>query len=186
MRRPRMSTGAWIFAGLVSAAVIAPATVYAATITKVALVGSDGTTAGVTPQHQLLTVPIGPSKVVHAVKVVHSGCTVVYSPPAGKAIVVTSVVYNFGSGTQGTEVFGGMFGPGCTAANQVDQIDQIDKFGSVEHTFPTGVPLANVSFTSSGSDLAVFVVGYLIDATSLPAASLSHVSGTTKAMSAAG
>jgi hypothetical protein len=181
-----MSTGAWIFAGLVSAAVIAPATVYAATITKVALVGSDGTTAGVTPQHQLLTVPIGPSKVVHAVKVVHSGCTVVYSPPAGKAIVVTSVVYNFGSGTQGTEVFGGMFGPGCTAANQVDQIDQIDKFGSVEHTFPTGVPLANVSFTSSGSDLAVFVVGYLIDATSLPAASLSHVSGTTKAMSAAG
>jgi hypothetical protein len=177
-----MSTGAWIFTGLVCAAVIAPATVYAATITKVALVGSDGTGAGVTKQHQLLTVPIGPSKVVHAAKVVHGGCTVVYAPPAGKAIVVTSVVYNFGSGTQGTEVFGGMFGPGCAPATLVDQIDQIDKFGSVQHTFPTGVPLGNVSATSDGSDLAVFVVGYLIDATSLPPATASRLGSTTKAM----
>jgi hypothetical protein len=177
-----MSTGAWIFTGLVCAAVVAPATVYAATITQVALVDKGGTGASITPQHQLLTIPIGPSRVVHAAKVAHSGCTLVYSPPAGKAIVVTSVVYNFGSGTEGTEVFGGLFGPGCSAATQVDQIDQTDKFGSIQHTFPTGVPLANVSVTSSGNDIAVFVVGYLIDATSLPTASLSHVSGTTKAM----
>jgi len=44
------------------------------------------------------------------------------------------------------------------------------------------LPVANVSVTSDSSDLAVFVVGYLIDATSLPPATASRLSGTTKAM----
>jgi hypothetical protein len=161
-----MSTGAWIFTGLICAAVIAPTSVYAASITKVLLVGPGGTNvASVTAQHQLLTAPIPPSQVVRAVKVAHSGCTTVYTPPAGKAIVVTSVVYTFGSGTPGVENFGGLFNASCGTI--YDQIDGVQAFDTIQHTWPTGLPLSGVSMTNSGGDITVFVYGYLISASSL-------------------
>lgn len=168
MRRPRMSTGAWICTGLIAAAVIAPTTVYAASLAKTALVGLRGTnTADVTRQHQLLTTPIGPSRVVHANAGVPGPCKAIYTPPAGKAIVVTSVVYTYGSGVQGSEDFGGLFsGAGC--GDIVDQIDQIDKFGSIEHTFPTGLPMKAVYGDSSGGQINYFLTGYLINAADLP------------------
>lgn len=167
MRRPRMSTGAWIFTGLICAAVIAPASVYAAAAAKTQLIGSTTShTANVTAQGQLLTVPIPPSHVLHVSKVAQGGCTTIYTPPAGKGIVVTSIVYNFGNGT-GNETFGGLYNAGCSG-DTWDQIDQVDKFGSVQHVFPTGLPMNGISVTNSGSSIEVFVVGYLIDATSLP------------------
>lgn len=167
MRRPRMSTGAWIFTGLIGAAVIAPVSVYAASLTKVLVAGPGGTNvANVTAQHQLLTAQISPSQVVRAVKVVHSGCTSVYTPPAGKAIVVTSVVYNFGSGTPGVENFGGLFSASC--ATIYDQIDGVQAFDTIQHTWPTGLPMSSVAMTASGGDITVFVYGYLISAASLP------------------
>jgi hypothetical protein len=169
MRRPRMSTGAWICTGLICAAIIAPATVYAASITKVLVAGPGGTNvATVTAQHQLLTAQISPSQVVRVVKGVPSGggCTTVYTPPTGKAIVVTSVVYNFGSGTNGVENFGGLFNNGCTKV--YDQIDGVQAFDTLQHTWPTGLPMAGISMTAAGGEITVFIYGYLISATSLP------------------
>src|SRR4051812_20100846 len=97
MRRPRMSTGAWIFAGLICAAVVAPASVYAAAVAKTAIVGSSGTTTvTVTQQHQLLAALTAPSRVVRAVTTTASAntmCQTVYTPPPGKAIVVTAAIY---------------------------------------------------------------------------------------------
>lgn len=185
MRRPRMSTGAWIFTGLVCAAVIAPATVYAATITKVALSGSNGTNvATVTAQHQLLTAAIPPSQVVRVVKTVSTGCTSVYTPPAGKAIVVTSVVYNFGNGTDGSEQFGGLLNRCSAPASVYDQIDEVQKFGSLQHTFPTGVPMPSIAMTDSGpGSISVFVYGYLIDSNALPANASARVSNAVKGLS---
>ena len=169
MRRPKMSTGAWIFTGLVCAAVIAPVSVYAATVTNVRLLGASGTVAGVTSQRQILTTQIAPSHVIHAAKNVNGPCTVVYTPPAGKGIVVTSVVYNYGSGVQGNENFGGLFNPGCSGSNSiVDQIDQVDKYGSIQHLFPTGLPMKGVSATSAGGTISVFITGYLVAASDLP------------------
>jgi hypothetical protein len=182
MRRPRMSTGAWIFAGLVCAAVIAPITVYAASVSKVAIGSTtNANVASVTAQQQLLTTVIGPSRVVRADTVAHSGCTTVYTPPAGKAIVVTSVVYNYGSGTAGGENFGGLFSAGCDVI--YDQIDQTEKFGSIQHTFPTGLPMNGVAATNDGGPITVFIVGYLIDASALPPNSASQVSRNVKAFS---
>lgn len=180
MRRPRMSTGAWIFTGLVCAAVIAPATVYAAAVAKTAIVGRGGTnTADVTAQHQLLTVPISPSRVIRAEAGVPGPCKAIYTPPAGKAIVVTSVVYTYGSGVQGNENFGGLFaGAGCS--DIVDQIDQVEKYGSIEHTFPTGLPMASVYGDSAGGQINYFLTGYLISATDLPTAQAPR-SGPVKA-----
>lgn len=184
MRRPRMSTGAWIFTGLICAAVIAPASVYAASITKVALAGSSGThVAGITTQHQLLTAPIAPSRVVRGVAVsLSSGCKTVYSPPAHKAIVVTSVIYNFGSGTAGVEHFGGLTTASCSTI--YDQIDGVQAYDTIEHTFPSGLPMPSVGITNSGAgDITVFVYGYLIDATGLPSAATSHLGNAVKGLS---
>jgi hypothetical protein len=179
MRHPRMSTGAWIFCGLVCAAIVAPTAGYAASITKVLVVGPGGTnTATVTPQHQVLTAPVAASQVVNVVKVVHSGCTSVYTPPTGKAIVVTSVVYNFGTGTPGSEAFGGLFNAGC---NRIyDQIDGVQAFDTLQHTWPTGLPMNAVAATSSGSDITVFVTGYLIGSGSLPKSATPTSRGALK------
>lgn len=168
MRRARMSTGAWIFTGLICAAIIAPASVYAASITKVLVAGPGGTNvATVTAQHQLLTAQISPSQVVRVVKLVPpGGCTTVYTPPAGKAIVVTSVVYDFGSGAAGVENFGGLFNSGCSKI--YDQIDGVQAFDTLQHTWPTGLPMSGISMTAVGGEITVFVYGYLISATSLP------------------
>jgi hypothetical protein len=168
MRRPTMSTGAWIFTGLICAAVIAPASVYAAAAAKTQLIGSTTShIAGVTAQGQLLTVAIAPNKVVRAEAGVPGPCKAIYVPPPGKAIVVTSVVYTYGSGVQGNEDFGGLFsGPGC--GDIVDQIDQIEKFGSIQRTYDPGLPMASVYGDSTGGQINYFITGYLIDASSLP------------------
>jgi hypothetical protein len=77
---------------------------------------SNGTNmASVTNQHQLLTTQIPPSDIIHAVKVAHQDCTAIYTPPAGKAIVVTPVVYNFGSGVSGNGTSAGCSGPAAAA-----------------------------------------------------------------------
>jgi hypothetical protein len=179
-----MSTGAWIFTGLVCAAVIVPASVYAAAVAKTQLVGSTQThVAGVTAQGQLLTTPISPSRVVRAVTTTANAntlCQNVYTPPPGKAIVVTAAVYNFGSGTQGNENFGGLFSASCN--DIVDQIDGTEKYDTIEHTFPTGLPLNGVAVNSTGGKITVFICGYLIDASSLPSAAMSHLSHIVKAM----
>jgi hypothetical protein len=187
MRRPRMSTGAWIFTGLVCAAVIAPASVYAASITKVALVGSGSTHgATVTTQGQLLTTSMSPGRVIHAVATTatNTSCQAVYTPPANKAIVVTSVSYTFGSGTQGAENYGGLFSKSCDAI--YDQIDGVQAFDTVERTYPTGLPMNGVAVNSTGGSITVFVVGYLIDASSLPSSAGSQTHGSAKALSRVG
>jgi hypothetical protein len=181
VRRPHMSTGAWIFTGLVSAAVLAPASVYAVTASDVRLVGSPAANyASVTTQHQVLTAPISPQNVVTAVTVVQSGCQTVYTPPAGKAIMVTSVTYNYGSGTAGVENFGGLLDGACSKV--YDQIDGVAAYDVIQHTFPTGIPMAGVAATSSGTGaITVFIQGYLIPSSAVPAhATTSHMTKSIK------
>ena len=74
-----------------------------------------------------------------------------YTPPAHKAIVVTSVVYTFGSGTNGVEHFGGLGPASCSSI--YDQIDGVQAFDTIEHTFPLGLPLPSVGITNSGAGL---------------------------------
>jgi hypothetical protein len=178
-----MSTGAWIFTGLICAAVIAPASVYAASMTRVALAGLHGTNAAdVTAQHQLLTTPISSSRVVR----ITGGsltpvCNTIYTPPAHKAIVVTSVTYTFGSGTAGQEQYGGL-GPG-NCSKIWDQIDTVQAFDTIQHTFPSGLPMPSIGLTNNSTHLInVFILGYLIDATALPPAGMTHVSNNVKGL----
>lgn len=174
MRRPRMSTGAWIFTGIICAAVIAPAGVYAASLTKTILVGPGGTgTSKITAQHQLLTTQIAPAQVVHAhtSTATNTLCKTVYKPPAHKAIVVTSVIYSYGSGTPGVENFGGLFDLGCHT--MYDQVDGVQAYDTTQRTFPTGLPMRGVAVNSNAGVISVFVVGYLIDSSSLPASASS-------------
>jgi len=165
-----MSTGAWICLGLVAAAVIAPVSVEAVAPSTVALVqpGTGTPTSRITAQRQLLTTQVSPEMVVRAVKVVqsNSGCQAVYTPPAGKALMLTSVIYNYGSGTNGVENFGGLFSLGCGSI--FDQIDGVQAYDTIQHTFPSGMPTNGVAATSSGGAVTVFVSGYLIASSQLP------------------
>lgn len=170
MRRLRVSNGAWICAGLIGAAAVAPASVYAATLTKTLIAGPGGTNvASVTGQHQLLTTQIAPAQVIRAVKSLNTaGCTSVYTPPTSKAVVVTSVVFNYGTGIEGSEQFGGLVDRCGVGATVYDQFDGVEKFGTMQHSFPTGVPMPSIALTNSGASVTVFVYGYLIPVTALP------------------
>ncbi len=185
MRRPHTSTGAWIFTCLIAAAVLAPATVYAAAITKTAITNSTGTTAAtVTAQHQLLTANISPSAVVRISGGSNTaGCKSFYTPPAHKAIVVTSVVDTFGSGTNGVEHFGGLGVANC--GEIYDQIDTVQAFDTIQHAYPSGLPLPSIGISNGSNSLInVFIVGYLIDSSALPPAQIApHASSHVKASS---
>jgi hypothetical protein len=54
----------------------------------------------------------------------------------------------------------------------------------VEHAYPTGLPMPSVGITNSGpGDISVFITGYLIDASALPAQGASTPGATAKALS---
>lgn len=86
--------------------------VYAAA-TSVVSIGNpnNNATAVVTPTHQLQTALTAPSNVVHAFVFIPSGCSTLYTPPTGKAIMVTQITYDLGNGTQGTENFAELVTP---------------------------------------------------------------------------
>ena len=171
MRRPHMSTGAWIFASVIAASVIAPTAVYAAATSTVAIGNTaNSTTASVTTQHQLLTAAIAPNNVVHAFATTGNfGCATAYTPPAGKAIVVASVTYDMWGNTAGQENVA-YLNPGCTA-NVYDIVDTSLSVETETRTFPLGLPMPSVSITSNGpANVNMTITGYLIPASQLPAA----------------
>ncbi len=169
MRPPRMSTGAWIFTTAVTVAVSAPTAVYAAASSVVAIGDTTSTrTASVTTQHQLLTTPIAPRQVIHGSGgYAYNSCLSVYTPPAGKAVVVTSVTYDIGSGTAGTDAFGYLTDATCSSNYDVAETTQ--GFETQQHAFPTGLPMPSLGVYSFNGYIAVWFTGYLIPASQLPA-----------------
>src|SRR5579875_2733170 len=116
MRRPHLSTGAWIFASVVTVSLIgAPAAVYAASTSTVSIGNPTGTTtANVDPEKQLLSNAASPSNVVDVLgEADPDSCETVYTPPAGKAIVVTHVTYDLGTGTAGQDMPGSLTDANC-------------------------------------------------------------------------
>lgn len=171
MRLPQfhMSNGAWIFASAVAMAVIAPA-VYAAANSIVAIGNQSGTTtAFVTPTRQLQTVTTAPTNIVQRFSGANAGqCAPVYTPPSGKAIVVTQITYKLGTGTQGAESYGLLTDAGCN--NVYDLADTIDAHETQSHSFPTGRPMPSIAldnYVGSGA-IQITVTGYLIPASQLP------------------
>jgi hypothetical protein len=172
MRRPHLSTGAWIFAGIVTAAVIAPVGVYAAATSTTAIGNTtNSNTATVTSQHQLLTTPIAPKQVVHVFEAVSGGaCTVLYTPPAGKAVLITAVTWDVGSGTQGTEEWAELTNSTCSSPYEI--ADTTQGFDTQHFEYPTGVPVPTITaYDGTSATAIVEVTGYLIPASQLPAAS---------------
>ena len=168
-----MSNGPWIFATGVAVALIASPSIYAAATSVVSLGNPTGnaTAAVVAGTHQLQTVTTGPTNLVAAAgSALPGNCTAVYIPPPGKAIVVTQITYDFGTGTQGTESSGGMEDASCNG-HVYDFVDTIQAYETQAHTFPTGLPLAGVGIYNSSfgsAPIAVSLTGYLIPATQLP------------------
>ena len=100
--KPSLPGGAWIAAGLVVAAIIAPGVSYAAgTLTEI--VGLNGTTAAnVTAAHQLLTATATPASAVvlsGSASLESSACVAMRMPVTGKAIVLRDIRTSVQSGT---------------------------------------------------------------------------------------
>lgn len=171
MRRPfnspHMSAG--FFATAVAAAAIIPVSVRAAGPATVTVGNPSGsTTAYVTPMRQLQTTIIAPINVVSATGLVESGgtCETVYTPPPGKGIVVTQITYDLGSGAQGTESNVELV-PGCNSPE--DYADTVQAHEEKSHTFPTGLPMPDVTLANFGpTPIYITLSGYLIPATQLP------------------
>ncbi|MBV9871760.1 MAG: hypothetical protein JO214_14160 [Frankiaceae bacterium] len=172
MRRPHMSTGAWIFASVVAAAIIAPAGVYAAASQTVAIGNAaNSATATVNSIGQLQTNPTGPKNIVHFSGTVFSGaCGPLYQPPAGKGIVLTEVSVDIGTGAPGAESYGGLTDASCQGP--YDIFDTIGGYEIQSRTYPVGLPMAGVGYNNLVGNGYVFVtgVGYLIPAAQVPAA----------------
>jgi hypothetical protein len=112
-----MSTGAWLFAGLIGAALVAPAGVYAAVNSKVAIgnPGPSTVTATVTQEHQLLTTTVDPRQMFTFVGNASGICDTLFMPPEGKALMVTNVTFYLGT-NGGSEANGILENSHCTAA----------------------------------------------------------------------
>jgi hypothetical protein len=168
MRRPNMSTGAWLFSGIVAAALIAPAGVYAAVTSHVAI-GNVGnaTTATVTSEHQLLTTPIAPNAIVRITGATQSSsCTLIYTPPAGKALVLLSATVDVSS-IGGTDYGYIASKPNC--ADRLDWFATSSAQGEVsqQHTYPAGLPLSKLRLNTSYA-AGIYATGYLIPTSQLP------------------
>ena len=178
MSRPRLSLGAWIFATAALVLAVAAPVSYAAVTSTVAIGDTtNAQIANVVDQH-LLTSPTGTQNQVAGANAVSPGCNTVYSPPAGRAIVITSVTYDVGSGTAGTEAFTGLVST-CPAGNFYDYGDTTQAYDTFQHTFPVGLPLTNLAvYASSASSNDTFsFTGYLIPTNQLPPTSqIPHIS----------
>jgi hypothetical protein len=169
VRRPHLSTGAWLFGGIVAAALIAPAGVYAAVNSHVAI-GNPGntTTAIVDAEHQLLTTTIDPRNIVRfAAGTSTHGCTVLYTPPAGKALVVLSLTVELETPGSGGSA---ALTSGAACANVYDVFATNLLSDAEQRIYPAGLPIPNLSVKNFTNTTNVLVTGYLIPTSQLPAA----------------
>jgi hypothetical protein len=167
-----MSTGAWIATGLVAAAIIAPSVVYAAASSTVAIGTTTSTqTANVTANRQLLTVETPPTNVVRTgIAAPAMACTRTYLPPTGKALMITHITYDIGSGTAGNDAWAAIGEEGCNG--NYDLAETVNAHQTEDRTFPTGLPVRSLSIRTGPASAIVFVTGYLIPATGLPTAAV--------------
>jgi hypothetical protein len=168
-----MSTGAWIFATTALVLGVAAPVSYAAATSTVAIGNTaNGSTALVDTERQLVTVNgAQPYQIVHGVVGVGGGaCATLYTPPAGKAVVVTQVTFDLGSGTAGTESYGVLETGGCGGV--YDYADTAAAYEAQSHTYPSGLPLPSVGIYNGTGNAAIFVTftGYLIPAGQVPPA----------------
>jgi hypothetical protein len=172
MRRPHMSTGAWIFASVVAASVIAPTVVYAAATSTVAIgTTANSSTANVTTQHQLLTATVAPRDVVRFDgAVAGTVCQPLYTPPAGKAVVLTSVTFDVATGTAGVAAYGYLLDASCGTI--YDYVDSRQASETQSRTYPIGLPMPSVGIFGGSGQVVIraYITGYLIPASQLPAA----------------
>jgi hypothetical protein len=169
-----MSTGAWIFSTAALVLAVAAPVSYAATTSRV-IIGSRGSsnTAHVTSQHQLLSTAVSPQNVIKIGSgPASTGCNSVYTPPPGRAIVVTGISYDMYGGTSGDEMYLGLANSHCSGSSFVDILDTDQAVDSQYHAFPTGIPLRSVGIYwgpgVSGGSGGAFLTGYLIPASQVP------------------
>jgi hypothetical protein len=163
--RRRLSAAAWVAIGVLGAAIIAPASAYAAS-NWVGIVGSNGSRVAVTPAGQLQETQTSPGNFVALFSPADGTCEHIYKVPNGKALIIESVTFNTFDLTEpaGDGTFAALYADAdCAAPYFLDD----DPAGTGENSVPLtpGVALKSgtpISVLNSGLDAEVYVFGYLV------------------------
>ena len=170
--------GAWLAIGLVCGALLAPAAVYgAATLTQI--VGTNGTTvAQVDQAHQLLTTEIAPASVVTASGTVNSStCELLYTIPAGKALILKAAFfYLSSSASSGTGGEADLYS-NAACSTPIDVTGTVPTGGTSTIPLNLGVgwpiPAKTVLYAKAFAAIGTVAInGYLVGSASVPATAL--------------
>jgi hypothetical protein len=167
MLRPHLSTGAWLFCAIVVAALIAPAGVYAAVNSRVAIGNTgNGVTAEVTNERQLLTTAVASNDVVRiAVFAIFKGCRVLYIPPAGKSLVLLSATIEIRNSAPSNDT---MYISSGSCGAVWDIFASTLALDTQQHVYPAGLPINNLAIYNNATSVDVAATGYLIPVGQLP------------------
>jgi hypothetical protein len=163
--RRRLPAVAWVAIGVLGAAIIAPASAYAAS-NWVGIVSANGHRVAVTPAGQLEETQTNPGNFVSLYLNSGGECENVYTVPKNRALIIESVTFNTLDlyGSAGDGIFSGLYArPDCAGDYFLDE----NPAGTGETSMPLtpGVTLKSgtaLSFENNGNDTEVYVFGYLV------------------------
>jgi hypothetical protein len=171
VRRPHLSTGAWIAGGLVAAAMLVPGIAYA-TSTVTQIVGKNGTTvAQVTPASQLQVTEVAPgsffSKFASSDNAGSFDCDTLTTAPANQGVIVREIrATTFQGDSKDYVIF--IAGADCVGSrigevNGGDADSNIDLSIDPGFSIPAGTPITYIVHDFSGNLQADLQVdGYLV------------------------
>jgi hypothetical protein len=171
----RFGSRAWFVAGLIVAAILAPAaTVAAASLIQIQ--GSNGNVANVDPAHQVLVAESDPAA-FHTSGYPETdttpGCVVVDARPATKALILRQVRFWVKAGSPIDASHGLIVFPNRTCVGSAIAIYIPSHLGSETETFEPGWPIragAGVSIQAFGSGLTAetSIFGYTVAPAAVP------------------
>jgi hypothetical protein len=90
---------------------------------------------------------------------------VAYKPPTGEALVLLTATLQLNKGSASI-AYADISGPGC--AGQFDEFATTQAFSDDQHTYPAGLPIAQLVISLNGFSGTVMATGYLIPKGQLP------------------
>jgi hypothetical protein len=175
MRKLIRESGAWLAVGVAAGVLLAPAAAVGAA-GLVRIVGSNGKRAEVTPANQLQTASASPAQFRSVLTfVVSSSCLPVFTAPAKKGVVVTSIVFNvLQNSTPGIDAYAAVYRTASCANSNADLVARDTPTGTGVSVVPfePGFALkagAKLYAKASGGVLSdLRITGYLVPKNAVP------------------
>jgi hypothetical protein len=183
MRRPHLSTGAWIAGGLLGAALLVPGISYAAaTMTKI--VGTNGTTvAQVTRANQLQATETAPanfySQTADSYNETLGSCDTLTTTPANKGLIIQDVRATTYQGVSKDTLYffagANCTGPSLAVLNAGDADSNIDQQITPGFAIPAATSISYLVYDGDGNMQIGFTLdGYYVPKADAPVIAVIH------------